>query len=54
MDAVVRGNLDVIRLLLQAAGAQLNIKDNKGKTALDIATELSPRGAVELLGNAMS
>ena len=36
MMAALRGNLEVVKVLL-AAGADVNMKDHKGKTAVDYA-----------------
>ena len=51
MHAVGDGYYDMAELLIDA-GADINIKDNKGKTALDIAEDEDYQDIVELLENA--
>jgi hypothetical protein len=48
--ASVCGNLDIVRMLLDA-GADINIKNNEDKTALDIAIERRQRHVAELIKN---
>jgi ankyrin repeat protein len=48
MYAALRGNIKVVRVLLQA-GADVNARNNDGSTALTLALEYGHKRIVELL-----
>jgi ankyrin repeat protein len=48
MDASDHANLDIVRHLIEK-GADINVKDNEGRTALDLARENGYTIVVEYL-----
>ena len=52
MCASANGHLDIVEYLIRERGANLNIKNNEGKTALDLAKENRQEKVAEFLRKA--
>ena len=52
MNASYNGHLEIVKFLIEN-GADINIKNNDGKTALDFAEENDYKNIIELLKNSI-
>ena len=52
MEATISGNYETVKLLIENE-ADINIKNNDGKTALDFAEENDYKNIIELLKNSI-